>query len=311
MADARARSRDRSRSDRDESGDAGIGSPARTRRSARKTDADGRRFRKEILPDDGVGAVAPHRGGRGSASDDARTLMHSLRRCSHSRPVGASVPVGAVNGRTHTRRLNRGGAGMNKDASARGAPPQRAVYSRSPGEAYSGGCDVHSRADWAPRRASAPGLPGGARAVLAGPRRGDVARRRRDPDRCAIWTEGAVFPLTNYMDTPRRMRRYMDTRMFCPYSAGASSGGARESHSPTLSTPGGRVRKSLSDTFAVGRRTRKSLSDTFAGRLGPRKSLSDTFAVGRRARKSLSDTFAGRPGAFRARFSFQNGRTAH
>ena len=135
-----------------------------------------------------------------------------------------------------------------------------------------------------------------ARAVPAGPRRGDFARRRRHPDRCAIWTEGAVFPLTNYMDTPPRMRRYMDTRMFCPYSAGASSGGARESHSPTLSPPGGTVRKSLSDTFAAGRRARKSLSDTFAVGRRARKSLSDTFAVGRRARKTLSDTFAGGPG---------------
>jgi hypothetical protein len=98
--------------------------------------------------------------------------MHSLRRCSHSGPVGASVPVGAVNGRRNMRRFNGGGAGMNKDASARGAPPQRAVYSRSPGDAYSGGCDVHSRADWAPRRASAPRLPGGARGAGRPPARG-------------------------------------------------------------------------------------------------------------------------------------------
>jgi hypothetical protein len=127
-------------------------------------------------------------------------------------------------------------------------------------------------------------------------RRGGVMWRR-DPDGGAIWTYPPVFPITNYMDTTCRMQRYMDTRMFFPYSAARAFDRSRESHSPTLSWVGRRARKSLSDTFAVGRRARKSLSDTFAVGRRARKSLSDTFEGGRRARKSLSDTFARRAGS--------------
>ena len=92
---------------------------------------------------------------------------------------------------------------MNKDASARGG---RRRSARSIREALAtpiaaGATFIRALIG----RRGGPrhrGLPGGARAVLVGPRRGDFARRRRDPDRCAIWTDRAVFPLTNYMDTP-------------------------------------------------------------------------------------------------------------
>ncbi|CRI66764.1 hypothetical protein THIOKS13090002 [Thiocapsa sp. KS1] len=116
------------------------------------------------------------------------------------------------------------------------------------------------------------------RAVLAGPRRGDVVRQRRDPDGGAIWTDRGVFPITNYMDTPPRMRRYMDTRMFFPYGASVALpwGVAKvtlrhfrrpvagcESHSPTLS-PSATERESHSPTLSPHASGRESHSPTLS-----------------------------------------------
>ena len=119
-------------------------------------------------------------------------------------------------------------------------------------------------------------------ALVRPPARG-VVFLRRDPVGGAIWTHPLGFPLTNYMDSPLRMRRYMDTRMFFPYSIAGAFGGLakvtlrhfrgsddeRESHSPTLS-PSDDERESHSPTLSrVGRQARKSLSDTFEERARP------------------------------------------
>ncbi len=77
MADAHVPSREVSRNRGTWAGDAGIGSPARTRRERKENERLVSARAGVQIPDDG-GAVAPHRGGLGSASGDARALMHSF-----------------------------------------------------------------------------------------------------------------------------------------------------------------------------------------------------------------------------------------
>ena len=131
--------------------------------------------------------------------------------------------------------------------------------------------------------ASAPGAAGmpargtdlapceGCRGVAARPRSGRYMDRR------------GFFPLTNYMDTLCRLRRYMDKRIFCPYSAARAFDGTIESVGERL--------------YSAWSWTRKSFSETFTSPAGARKSSSDTFVSPARARKSLSDTGL-RPGAY-------------
>ena len=95
------------------------------------------------------------------------------------------------------------------------------------------------------------------RAVLAGHRREDVVRQRRDPDRCAIWTRGCFFHIA--LRTPSGGIAKVTLRHFrCPVAGCEShsptlspSGGELESHSPTLS-PSGDERESHSPTLSRG-----------------------------------------------------------